>query len=218
MLVSRCFAVLLFVAGPTAVAHATEAKIDDATCVQLRAEQSKLRHAGVSDDLKKGVAWAKSNLAPARMRDVEQYIRLDEQLKFGCRDAKPSLAAEKARAAAARIEANSDADPLVPVAVDPAKPGAADASDKEKKKPQKKQATKKAKPADPNVGSGDPPKPAPTPAAAGKPHADARPITPRRATPAPRPSQETAAADAQDQLPAFGFGEMTVLPHVEGGR
>ncbi|MET0639992.1 MAG: hypothetical protein ABWZ19_08275, partial [Hyphomicrobium sp.] len=90
-----------------ASALATQAKIDTETCNSLRLEQIKFRQSGVIDDMSKGAAWAKANLSAERLREIEHYLQLDEQVKFGCRDAKLSPAAERASEAAARIEANS---------------------------------------------------------------------------------------------------------------
>ena len=45
-----------------------------------------------------------SQLTPERLREVEHYLTLDEQVEFGCRDAKLSPDAEKASEAASRIK------------------------------------------------------------------------------------------------------------------
>ena len=101
---------------PAATALATQPKIDADTCTQLRLEQIKFRQSGIVDDMAKGPEWAKANLPPDRLREIEHYMALDEQVKFGCRDAKLSPEAEKASEAASRIEINSDADPTAPLA------------------------------------------------------------------------------------------------------
>lgn len=100
----------------SSAAHATAAKLDDDTCKQLRSEQTKFEQSGILDEIGKGAEWAKANLSQDKLREIEHYMTLDEQLKFGCRDAKPSKDAEKAREAAGRIEINSDADPTAPAA------------------------------------------------------------------------------------------------------
>lgn len=208
MPVSRCFAVfLLTVFVPSAFAHATEAKIDAKSCEQLRVKRVQLRKSDIFDSVMKGPAWAKANLNPAQLREVEAYIQLDEQLKFGCREAKPSPIAEKASEAAARIEVNSDADPTVPVAADPAKPAAS----KKKTAAKKPAKSKKSKRDDLKAGSGDPVKPVAVP----KPHAEAEPAPPRAAKSKRTPSSTVASGDEPVTLPAFGFGETTVLPHIE---
>lgn len=98
------------------IAYATSPKIDDDTCTQLRAEQAKFQQSGILNDINKGAEWAKGNLSPDRLREIQHYMDLDEQVKFGCRDAKLSPDAQKAREAAGRIEINSDADPTAPAA------------------------------------------------------------------------------------------------------
>ena len=95
--------------------HATKPKLDSDTCVQLRAEEKKFRQSGILNDMSKGPEWAKANLSAARLREVQHYIELDEQVQFGCRDARLSVDALKASAAAERIEINSDADPTIPI-------------------------------------------------------------------------------------------------------
>jgi hypothetical protein len=101
---------------------ATAPKIDAETCTSLRLEQIKFRQSGILDDMNKGAAWAKTNLSADRLREIQHYLELDEQVQFGCRDAKLTAEAKRASEAAARIELNSDADPTAPVAHDPPKP------------------------------------------------------------------------------------------------
>ncbi|HML28702.1 MAG TPA: hypothetical protein PKE16_07675 [Hyphomicrobium sp.] len=124
---------------PGAAGAATKPKLDPDTCNSLRLEQIKFRQSGIVDDMSKGAAWGKANLSADRLREIQHYLDLDEQVQFGCRDAK--LSAE----AAARIEINSDADPTAPVAKDPPKPGAADKDNKPKKTVKKKTKSKSAK-------------------------------------------------------------------------
>jgi len=132
-------------------AWATKPKLDPDTCTSLRLEQIKFRQSGILDDINKGAAWAKANLSADRLREIQHYIELDEQVQFGCRDAKLSDEAKRASEAAARIEINSDADPTAPVSKDPPKPSAAaDKPDKPAppKKAGKKKKVKAAKPSD----------------------------------------------------------------------
>ena len=190
-----------------AAAQATKPKLDTDACAQLRVEETKFRQTGILSDMSKGPAWAKANLSADRLREVQHYIELDEQIQFGCRDAKLSLEAAKASEAAARIEVNSDADPTVPLVKDPAKPGANPAV-KTKKAPAKS-TRKKAKTGDPKSGSLEQPKKKTTSSVA--------------ASPAPQPSVaegtgSTAqspglSTDSGPTLPAFGFGETVVLPY-----
>lgn len=101
----------LFMATP---AWATAARIDFATCQELKVEQQKFIETGILADLQRGPDWAKTSLSQDRLRQVELYIMLDEQLKFGCREAKFSLEVEKAGEAAKQIENDPDADPNAP--------------------------------------------------------------------------------------------------------
>jgi hypothetical protein len=154
------FAAICLVPGH---AWATKPKLDPDTCTSLRLEQIKFRQSGILDDINKGATWAKANLSADRLREIQHYIELDEQVQFGCRDAKLSDEAKRASEAAARIEINSDADPTAPVSKDPPKPGAAaDKSDKQAlpKKAAKKKKVKAAKPSDDKDSKADiPPQP-----------------------------------------------------------
>lgn len=207
MLSARFYGLVLVVCLAPVAAHATKPKLDSETCAQLRAEETKFRQSGILNDMSKGPQWAKANLSADRLREVQHYIELDEQVQFGCRDAKLSVDAAKASEAAARIEINSDADPTVPLVKDPAKPGANPAV-KTKKAPAKS-THKKTKAGDPKSGSLEQPKKTTT--------------SSLRAPPAPQPSvAEGAGSTAQSSgfstdngpaLPAFGFGETVVVPH-----
>jgi hypothetical protein len=199
----RTIAALAFCLAPAAV-RATEAKIDADTCTALRLEQIKFRQSGILDDISKGPEWAKANLSADRLREVEHYLLLDEQVKFGCRDAKLSPEAEKASEAAARIEINSDADPTAPIAADPPKPGTA-----AKPAVKKRTAHKKTKSADPKQQSLDQTNGSTSSKASGE-------------VPPPPVVQEQAADPASGgppataetpSLPKFGFGETAVSPH-----
>ncbi|MFA5958679.1 hypothetical protein [Hyphomicrobium sp.] len=197
-------------------AWATDAKIDADTCTTLRLEQIKFRQSGILDDMSKGAVWAKANLSADRLREIEHYLQLDEQVQFGCRDAKLSAEAKRASEAAARIELNSDADPTAPIANDPPKPGAAAKAPDGKKAVPEKAAKKKTKPSDPKAHN--------------KKSAKVSKADESSAEPAPQPpvvmqsqdEQSSAVAaghseeSAAPSLPAFGlgFGETTVLPHA----
>ncbi len=110
-----------------AAASATPARLDDETCNQLRLEQIKFKQLGVVSDIEKGGTWGKANLSAERLREIEQYIQLDEQVKFGCRDAKLTLDGARASEAARRLELNPDLDPTAPLpaSADPANPNLA---------------------------------------------------------------------------------------------
>ncbi len=93
----------------------TPPRYDDATCTNLRLEQMKYVQAGVVADFQRGAEWAKVNATAARMREIEQYIRLDEDVKFGCRDAVLSADAVSVRDAAKRLEIDPNSDPTAPL-------------------------------------------------------------------------------------------------------
>jgi len=196
-------------------AWATQAKIDADTCTSLRLEQIKFRQSGIMEDLEKGAAWAKANLSADRLREIEHYLQLDEQVKFGCRDAKLSPEAEKASEAAARIEINSDADPTAPIVKDPPKPGSAAKSPDEKKPAPKKAAKKKTKPADDKSEGEATAKAAKTKQSNAAPDTAPHPpvILQSQSESPPRSSFGGDGNSGNSELPAFGFGEMSVLPH-----
>ena len=59
--------------------------LDKAACDALRAEQAGLVTAGLKSDLEKGAEWAKSNLQPDRLKQIQHYIEVEEGLAFRCR-------------------------------------------------------------------------------------------------------------------------------------
>lgn len=96
----------------SSTALATEPKLDALTCADLRLERQKAIEAGLAADVAKGPEWAKSSLNQERIHQIELFIAVDEQVKFGCRDAKITEDARAAAEAARRLELNPDADPL----------------------------------------------------------------------------------------------------------
>lgn len=188
---------------PGAAGAATKPKLDPDTCNSLRLEQIKFRQSGIVDDMSKGAAWGKANLSADRLREIQHYLDLDEQVQFGCRDAKLSAEAKRASEAAARIELNSDADPTAPAAKDPPKPGAAaDKDSKPKKTVKKKTKSKSAKKAPKDKESNaDDAQPQPG-------VAQSQPETNSAA-----PAAETSSfAGATSSQPALGFGGGEALP------
>ncbi len=101
---------LVFVALPLRAAP----KLDKETCVQLKSEQATFIQSGIMADVQRGPAWAKSNLAAERIREIELFITLDEQIKFGCREVTLTGDAIRAGEAAQRLELNPNADPTAP--------------------------------------------------------------------------------------------------------
>lgn len=130
---------------PATAALATEAKISADACAQLRLKEAKVQQSGLLKDMSRGPEWAKANLSAARLLEIKNYITLDEKVKFGCRDAKVTPEAERASAAASRIELHPNADPTappvatnkpakVPRVADPPKPAASPAKKNAKKR------------------------------------------------------------------------------------
>ncbi len=101
---------LVFVALPLRAAP----KLDKETCAQLKSEQATFIQSGILVDVQRGPAWAKSNLAAERIREIELFITLDEQIKFGCREVTLTGDAIRAGEAAQRLELNPNADPTAP--------------------------------------------------------------------------------------------------------
>jgi hypothetical protein len=108
--ISSAACALAFVAFPVLAAP----KIDKETCAQLRGEQATFIQSGILADIQRGPAWAKSNLAAERIREIELFITLDEQIKFGCREVTLTGDAIRAGEAAQRLELNPNADPTAP--------------------------------------------------------------------------------------------------------
>ncbi len=129
-------------------ALAGQPRLDADTCKQLHSEQSTFVQSGILSDLQKGAAWARTNLSADRLREIEHYIVLDEQIKFGCREATLTPEMEKAGEIAKRLELDPNSDPFAPLA----EPGAAgsedgdDAAAAPDPKAEKKKPAAKAKP------------------------------------------------------------------------
>lgn len=121
---------LVLAAGLAMPASAGQPKLDAETCKQLHVEQATFIQSGILADLQRGADWGKSNLSASRLREIEQYILLDEQIKFACREATLTPEMEKASEVAKRLEIDPNSDPLAPLP-DPAvqDPAKADAGD-----------------------------------------------------------------------------------------
>jgi hypothetical protein len=65
------------------------APLDEQACAQLKDEQAQLVKAGTKADLDRGADWAKTNLPPDRLRQIERYITVEEQILFRCPQPKP---------------------------------------------------------------------------------------------------------------------------------
>ena len=64
------------------MAHA--AKLDDAACDALKVERARLESDAIKSDMAKGPQWAKDNLTPERLKEIEQLIGLQESIAFRC--------------------------------------------------------------------------------------------------------------------------------------
>lgn len=87
-------------------------KLDRETCEQLKGEQAKFLASGVVEDIQRGPEWGKGNLSPERLREIEHFILLDEQLKFGCRIV--TMTADIFRASEAATQLEQPAEPPAP--------------------------------------------------------------------------------------------------------
>lgn len=176
--------------------YAAGPKIDKETCIQLKAEQMKFTETGILADINRGPEYAKSNLSPDRIREIELYIALDEQLKFGCREVTITIDMQRASEEAKRLEINPDADPNAPPpAAAPAAPAVptdgakgADTGAAGAAKPQAQKAVEK---------------PAATPAAKPRPAAASSPKAPK-ANDAYKPPEGAQSSLEEEEQPESG--------------
>jgi hypothetical protein len=124
----RYFLGVAFSVIASSSAFATAPKLDAETCNQLRLEHMKYVASGAATDVQRGPEWAKANLAQDKLRDIELFIQLEEQINFGCRDAKLTMDAERAAEAAKRLEMNPDLDPTAPLPAETQSTGDNDAT------------------------------------------------------------------------------------------
>lgn len=75
---------LLFASG-----SASAAPLDGAVCDGMKAEKQKAVATGLPADIERGPDWAKTNLSPERLKEIEHFIELDEQIAFRCPRPKP---------------------------------------------------------------------------------------------------------------------------------
>ena len=154
------------------------AKLDKETCAQFKTEQVKFIQSGILADLQRGAEWGKGNLSADRLREIEHFIMLDEQIKFACREATLTPNLLQVEAIAKRLEMNPNLDPFAPLpdAAPAQKTGAAAgaaAAQPNLLKPKSKalQQIEGTEPAKPKPAAQ--PKPKPKPPAAKKPADDA---------------------------------------------
>jgi hypothetical protein len=65
-------------------------------CERVRAEKTNLEQAGVAADMAQGAGWARANLSPDRLKRVQRWIELEEQVLFRCPRPKPPPPADAA--------------------------------------------------------------------------------------------------------------------------
>lgn len=92
--IAAVVAVVAALAGATAL-PSQAARLDVADCKRLSEEQTTLRSSGVADDLAKGPDWAKDNLAPERLRQIERFLHVSEVLQFRCPEVIAAAAVRK---------------------------------------------------------------------------------------------------------------------------
>lgn len=100
------------------------APLDADACTRLKQEQAGLVAGGAKGDMARGPDWAKANLSGDKLKQIERYIDVEEQILFRCPQPKPPLErAEKTEPAAEKGAAPAKA---AKAAVPPAKEKAAE--------------------------------------------------------------------------------------------
>ena len=125
----RAIAFALALAAVAGSAPSVGEPLPKEDCDRLKGEHAKLEAAGAKDNFAKGASWGRANLGGDRLKQVERYIYLEEQLMFRC------------GVASARIVLPFAEEDAPPVAPDEAKvdgAGAPAATPKAKPKPKPK--------------------------------------------------------------------------------
>jgi len=157
---------------------AVAAPLDPESCARLKSELSGLATARA--DYAKGAAWAKANLPPARLSEVDRFLRTEEQYLFRCPQPKRQIAAEEDDDTAdAKAAPDAKAKPKVKTKSAEAKPST-EAGTEPAAKPKPKP---KPKPAVAEGGS--------APATSPGPSADAA-TAPAKPRPKPKPKADDA--------------------------
>lgn len=114
---------------------AAASRLDDAACDALKAERARIETDALKSDMQKGPAWAKDNVSPERLKEIEQVIGLDESIAFRCQQpksvavpvhaAKANPGAAGGTSAAPSTEASVPEDEEAPGATTSASAGAA---------------------------------------------------------------------------------------------
>jgi len=90
-------------------ASASAAPLEPAACEQLRQDLGTLEKAGARNNFAKGAAWAKANLKPEQLQQIEQLIDTEAQFLFRC--PQPKRQFDAATEAALEHGTGSDPDP-----------------------------------------------------------------------------------------------------------
>ena len=188
-------AVLFTVLALVPLGEAAAERLEKEACEALKAEQARLVEAGAKADMERGPEWAKSNLAPDRLKRIERLLEVEEGLAFRCPQPRP-----------APVEVEAKSVPAVPAAKKAEEPAADKSAGAEKAGTEKKPAVKRkaAEPAD--TGTSPKPKRA---AAKESPGAEVakgeNAASPAPAKPAPkRKAQKPVANDAYSPPPGTG--------------
>ncbi len=150
-------------------------------CDASKTEQDKLVAGGIKDDIARGPDWAKGNLKPDRLNQIQRYIELEEQLSFRCGLASVKLMLPEPPAEATQPAAEAAPKPKAkpkPRAAAVPDPPAAPAASEPGKSPQPATDAAAAKPQ---------PKAQAKPKAAAKPKADDAYRPPQQADPGADP-------------------------------
>jgi hypothetical protein len=99
---------ITYVAWGLALAWAGESlatPLDKAVCDNLKEEHGQLVLAGAKANMERGPDWAKVNLAPDRIKQIERLIDVEEMLAFRCPQPKPPVERAENQEAAEAAEA-----------------------------------------------------------------------------------------------------------------
>ena len=140
-------AVLVLACLPCGIARATP--LDPTACEQLRQELGAIERTGARINLAKGAIWAKANLKPDQLQQIEKLLDTEAQFLFRC--PQPKRQFDAATEAVLEHGTGSDPDP------DAAKPDAGKPDAAAKPVPAKKAAPKpKPVAAEPATGDAQP--------------------------------------------------------------
>jgi hypothetical protein len=135
---------LCIAAAIAVLADGQAAPLDPDDCATLKEERAVLEQAGVRGNMAKGPQWAKANLPPDKLGQIQRLIELESQLLFRCSGQRlielpAGVEADPAAVAAPKAKADDEA------AEDPAKVEAPAPKGAQKPAPQKGSAAAKPK-------------------------------------------------------------------------